>query len=424
MVVAATLAGLATAVAPLPAGAVDPEPEMVVQDGRAGGPADQAAVVPPPDLVLLPPAGTVSLTFDDGPHPTHTEEILDILDAHDAVATFFVTGERVDQYPDLVAEIVARGHSVQNHGYSHLQLTSLTDAAVRQEIGDTTDAMVAAGTPSPRCLRPPYGAFDERIRALARDEGGLELRTWHIDSEDWTLPGASVIRQRVADVESGQIVLLHDGLDGSGQTVDALPGILDDLDERGLSTEPICQSWADFGFFDVRRHHAFHEEISWLADSGITGGYDDNTFRPAAVVSRQAMAAFLHRMMGTPPVPPSAPTFVDVPASSPFYDAVRWLASEGVTSGFPDGTFGATTAVSRQAMAGFLWRLAGEPPPPGDAPTFPDVSLANPFRAAIRWLASESITGGFPDGTFRPTAPVTRQGMAAFLQRYDDVPTS
>jgi peptidoglycan/xylan/chitin deacetylase (PgdA/CDA1 family) len=418
LVAAAVFAGLAAGIDPLPASAARPEPGMVAQDGRAGAPGAGAAVVPPPDLVLLPPAGTVSLTFDDGPHPTHTEEILDILDEHDAVATFFVTGERVDQYPDLVAEIVARGHSVQNHGYSHLQLTSLTDVAVRAEIAETTDAMLDAGVPAPRCLRPAYGAFDERIRALARDEGGLELRTWHIDSEDWALPGPSVIRQRVSEVRSGQIVLLHDGLDGSGQTVDALPDILDDLDARGLTTEPICESWADFGFFDVRRQHGFFEEISWLAESGITGGYDDNTFRPGTVVSRQAMAAFLHRMMGSPDFPPGAPTFSDVPPSSPFHDAVRWLAAEGITTGRPDGTFGAALPVSRQAMAGFLWRLAGEPPPSPGAPTFPDVPASNPFADAIRWLASEEITGGFPDGTFRPTAPVTRQAMAAFLQRY------
>lgn len=403
-----------------PDDAVPPGAEAMATEPDGSGRA-----FPPPDLVLNPPAGTVALTFDDGPHPTYTGQILDILDAHDAKATFFVLGERVDQYPALVAEIVERGHSVQNHTYLHPFLTEVDDDRFRQEVRDTTAAIEDAGAPAPRCLRPPYGDFlgsdgGARVRQLAREEGGLELRTWHEDAEDWNLAlTPAQVRQRAAAIDSGEILLLHDGLDQSHRTVAVLPGILEDLAARGLSTEPICQSWDDFGFFDVRRRHAFFEEIRWMADSGIAGGYADNTYRPAVVVSRQAMAAFLWRLAGNPPVAPGAPTFWDVPVGHPFRDAVRWLAQAGIAEGFADGSFGAVAPVSRQAMAAFLWRLAGEPPVPPGAAAFSDVSGSHRFHHAIAWMAGSGISEGYQDGTFRPTAPVTRQAMAAFLQRYD-----
>lgn len=384
-------------------------------------------VHPPPDLVLNPPAGSVALTFDDGPHPTYTEQILDILDDHDAKATFFVLGERAAQYPGLVAEIVARGHSVQNHTYSHPMLTDVDDETFRQEVRTATAAIEGAGAPAPRCLRPPYGDFlgDDggvRVRELAREEGGLELRTWHRDAEDWNLAlTPAQVRQRAAEVGSGQILLLHDGLDQSHRTVAVLPDILEDLEARGLTTEPICQSHIDFGFFDVRRQHPFFDEISWMADSGITGGYaEDNTYRPGLAVTRQAMAAFLWRMADSPWPAPGGVTFTDVdPYTNPFAVSVRWLAQEGIAQGFPDGSFGAAAPVSRQAMAAFLWRMAGEPTVAPSATSFVDVRPGHAFHPAVAWMAANGISDGYDDGTFRPTAPITRQAMAAFLERYD-----
>jgi hypothetical protein len=175
-------------------------------------------------------------------------------------------------------------------------------------------------------------------------------------------------------------------------------------------------------FSDVPPSHPFFDDISWAAAEGIADGFEDGTYRQSLPVSRQAMAAFLYRMAGEPPVAlPTPPTFDDVSATHPFVAEVEWLADSGIASGFSDRTFRPSLPVSRQAMAAFLYRRALEPAfSPAPTPVFPDVGPGNPFRLEVEWLASEGITEGYDDGTFRPTNPVSRQAMAAFLHRVAD----
>src|SRR5690606_18482327 len=100
--------------------------------------------------------------------------------------------------------------------------------------------------------------------------------------------------------------------------------------------------------------------------------------------------------------------FPDVPDSHPFHDQISWLVAGGVTEGYPDGTFRPVAPVTRQAAVAFLYRMAGEPDVAGSS-GFPDVPASHPFSDAVTWAADEGITGGYTDGTFRPSAPVTRQ---------------
>jgi hypothetical protein len=184
----------------------------------------------------------------------------------------------------------------------------------------------------------------------------------------------------------------------------------------------ITECGADAGsgpFPDVGSDHAFCLEIEWLAGSGITGGFDDGTFRPAETVTRQATAAFLYRAAGEPAFsPPASPTFPDVGTTHPFRTEIEWMVARGITEGFDDGTFRPTATVTRQAISAFLFRYADVPyidlPL---APTFSDVGFWHPFFDPIEWLAAEGIAGGFDDGTFRPASPVTRQAAAAFFFR-------
>jgi hypothetical protein len=172
-------------------------------------------------------------------------------------------------------------------------------------------------------------------------------------------------------------------------------------------------------FSDVPPSHPFFEDIGWAASEGIAGGFPDGTYRPSLRVSRQAMAAFLYRLAGEPDVSvPSPQTFSDVGATHPFFTEIEWLAGDGIAGGFGDGTFRPSVAVSRQATAAFLYRWSGEPPFTAPSPpTFDDVGLANPFRTEIEWLVQEGIADGYEDGTFRPGVAVSRQAMAAFLHR-------
>jgi hypothetical protein len=177
-------------------------------------------------------------------------------------------------------------------------------------------------------------------------------------------------------------------------------------------------------FCDVMPGHPFEDEILWVHAQGIADGYADGTFRPGAAVSRQAMAAFMYRLAGMPLFPlPGTPSFSDVGTSHQFRLEIEWLAAEGISTGYEDGRFLPLASISRQAMAAFMYRYADEPPftAPG-TPAFSDVQVGRPFYDEIHWLASTGISEGYDDGTFRPDANVSRQAMAAFLFRLDALP--
>ena len=172
-------------------------------------------------------------------------------------------------------------------------------------------------------------------------------------------------------------------------------------------------------FGDVGLQHPFFDEVEWMSASGISEGFADGTYRPAANVTRQAMSAFMQRLAdGASFTPPASASFSDVGRSHPFFAEIEWMAAEGITTGFGDGTFRPGSAVTRQAMSAFVQRLGGRPPfeVPASA-RFADVGRSHPFFAEIEWMAAEGITTGFGDGTFRPGSAVTRQAMSAFMLR-------
>jgi peptidoglycan-N-acetylglucosamine deacetylase len=186
-----------------------------------------------------PDPGNVALTFDDGPHPTWTPQVLNILDLFQIKATFFVVGENVARYPGLTAEILRRGHSGQNHSYTHPDLVTLSNDQVDLELRRNHIELRAAGVPKPNCLRPPYGSYDQRIDLLA-EARGLELVLWDVDTRDWSRPGVPAIVDRATQAGSGDIVLMHDGGGDRSQTVEALPEIILELDERGYDFQSLC----------------------------------------------------------------------------------------------------------------------------------------------------------------------------------------
>ena len=187
----------------------------------------------------------------------------------------------------------------------------------------------------------------------------------------------------------------------------------------GLLAITTTAAEASHDFPDVPDDHPFHEEISWMADEGIATGYRDGTFRSTVTVSRQAVVAFLYRLEGSPPGDYSS-DFDDVPEDHAFYDEISWAAEEGIVTGYGDGTFRPTSLAARQASAAFLYRFAGEPL--GDySNDFDDVPADQTFHDEISWMAENGITTGYADDTFRPTRGSSRQAMAAFLYRFDNL---
>jgi len=177
-------------------------------------------------------------------------------------------------------------------------------------------------------------------------------------------------------------------------------------------------------FSDVPVNSQFYREIQWLSTQKITTGYPNGSYGATLPVHRDAMAAFLYRLAGSPSwTPPQRSPFVDMTPRSAFYKEVTWLAAVGVTTGWVDGqgrhSFRPGSNINRDAMAAFLYRFSGEPSwtPPRTSP-FRDLSPRSAFYKEITWLAETEITTGYSDHTYRPLSTVNRDAMAAFLYRW------
>lgn len=153
----------------------------------------------------------IFLTFDDGPDPIYTPAILDVLSAYQARATFFVLGKAAQEFPQLVQRIVAEGHSIGNHTYSHFHPWFTSAAIAKEEVTKTSDIIENITGFRPRWFRPPYG----RLRFVMRKQAALDNMTtvlWNRSIIDWGLLGnVRGIGNRLGRIQAGDIVLMHDG---------------------------------------------------------------------------------------------------------------------------------------------------------------------------------------------------------------------
>lgn len=172
-----------------------------------------------------------ALTFDDGPDATYTPRIAAVLQSEGVCASFFVVGRNVAAHPAQVRSLAAAGHEICNHSYSHADLTKLSEARQRREISACAEVLAELGITT-KWFRPPYGAINRRALRIAEELKVTPL-LWSVDPRDWAEPGAGVITSRVLKASSnGAVILLHST---HGQTVEALPGIISGLRERGFS---------------------------------------------------------------------------------------------------------------------------------------------------------------------------------------------
>ena len=165
----------------------------------------------------------MALTFDDGPHPGYTERILKILQDAGVRATFFVVGDRVVRYPELLRQEISRGHEIGNHTYRHRNLRTLSNLEIVTELEQNRDLVRQVGQVEMNLFRPPGGQFDDRVLRLA---AALNYRTilWSNAPADHTSPPAELIEDRIlGHVGNGVIILCHDGIEG---TIAALPRVI------------------------------------------------------------------------------------------------------------------------------------------------------------------------------------------------------
>ncbi len=154
----------------------------------------------------------VALTFDDGPNPTVTPRLLDLLDEHGVRATFFLIGRFVRACPGLAREVAARGHSIGNHTDTHPNLIWLSRPRIAEELQRCHQAIAqSTGSSATRWLRPPFGYRGPQLNAVVRLQGYRGVVMWSVIAYDWKPQPALRLIERLRRVRPGDILVLHDG---------------------------------------------------------------------------------------------------------------------------------------------------------------------------------------------------------------------
>ena len=173
----------------------------------------------------------VALTFDDGPHPTLTPKLLEILDDRNIRATFYVVGHKVERHPALVKRIRREGHEIGNHSWSHANLANRSDEMVLSELRRTNEAVQKATGRRPTTMRPPFGAMLPRQSRLVQAKLRMPTVLWSIDSLDYTGSSSATITNRILRrAHNGAIILNHDI---HARTIQAMPATIEGLKKRG-----------------------------------------------------------------------------------------------------------------------------------------------------------------------------------------------
>lgn len=180
----------------------------------------------------------IALTIDDGPHPVYTPKLLQILQQNGVHATFFVVGEQAERYPALIRAEVAGGHAIGNHTYDHVSLIKIPPEYVDTEIKACGEVLMQITGQAPHLFRPPGGEYNKAV-AESVEALGYKMILYSDDPGDYAQPGTSLIETRTLDtISNGGIILLHDG---SKQTLDILPKIIQRLKARGFQFVTIPQ---------------------------------------------------------------------------------------------------------------------------------------------------------------------------------------
>lgn len=176
----------------------------------------------------------VAITFNDGPHPSYTPQILDILAKYNAKATFFVSGNKVKSYPDILEREVKEGHEIANHTYNHIYDKNMSAVLLSSELDQTDKVIWEIAKYKPSLYRPVGGFHNDLIINTAVKKGfKVVLWSWSQDPQDWKRPAANTISNHIIkSLRAGDIILLHDWTDRP-QTVKALETTLDYLYKNG-----------------------------------------------------------------------------------------------------------------------------------------------------------------------------------------------
>ena len=176
----------------------------------------------------------IALTFDDGPHPRYTPEILEILAEYGVKATFFVVGSNAEYYPKLIARELQEGHEIGNHTYHHYHTAKTNAVALKRDMAACSEVLLRQTGRPVRLFRPPEGVFNEEIKTFCA-ENGYTIVMWSIDTRDWAhTPICEIVKNVREHARDGAIILMHDFIGKNSPTPAALRQIIPMLQELGF----------------------------------------------------------------------------------------------------------------------------------------------------------------------------------------------
>ncbi len=187
----------------------------------------------------------VALTFDDGPHPRYTPQILEILDEYGIKATFFVIGQNIDNYPEAFEAILNSGCEIGNHTYSHKNMAKMSEEEIARELGRTEESVARFTDRKLEILRPPQGSIGVPLEKVSKSMG-YDVILWSVDTLDWAnTPSDTIVTNVMKNLCGGDIILMHDYTSNGGITCSALRRLIPAMLAKGYEfvtvSELLCE---------------------------------------------------------------------------------------------------------------------------------------------------------------------------------------
>jgi peptidoglycan-N-acetylglucosamine deacetylase len=183
-----------------------------------------------------------AITFDDGPNPIYTPELLKIFSKVKGKATFFMIGEQMRNYPEVVKQVAAEGHEIGNHTFTHPKLSQLNDKERLAEIEQTENVIEELTGQKPTLFRPPYLDYNQDTVLLLKEKGYPMVGALNLEAQDWEQPGIDHIFNKSREVvKNGSILIFHDGYGDRSQTIEAVRRLVAELTSEGYQLVTVSQ---------------------------------------------------------------------------------------------------------------------------------------------------------------------------------------
>jgi peptidoglycan/xylan/chitin deacetylase (PgdA/CDA1 family) len=184
----------------------------------------------------------VAITFDDGPNPIFTAQVLEIFREAEGKATFFMIGEQMDKHPEMVKKVVEQGHEIGNHTYTHPKLSQLSLAECLAEIERTEKLLEELVGQKPVVFRPPYLDYNQDTILIMQQKDYPMIGALNMEAQDWEMPGVDHILVKSRDcVKNGSILIFHDGYGDRSQTIEAVRILVSELTSQGYQLVTVSE---------------------------------------------------------------------------------------------------------------------------------------------------------------------------------------